>query len=302
MVLDAHFTADVIKRSFLQPNPGIFRLLLDGRWALSEWPDEAQTEQLDVVEPDPLLTANQTIYTRPIPFTPNQAFDHIKELVVQYLETTYRISNPIIYAERGEILRQSGIVAQEPFVELTPNFPTAHKLADLEEAHDFIPNRLAELVNFGVPVGRYPLYTHQEEALIAAFGDKHNLLVASGTGSGKTEAFLLPILSDILNEAKQWPAAHGIPARGEYHAKTNTWLHSRRHETRIAALRGIVLYPMNALVNDQLSRLRRILARDQSPELADEPPGWQHDPFRHVHQPLPNCRPPARRLAAEKPC
>ncbi len=206
------------------------------------------------------------------PSLPTKHLNTSKNSVVQYLETAYRISNPIIFAERGEILRKPGIVAQEPFVETTPNFPTAHTLKNLEETYDHIPNGLAELVSFGVPVGRYPLYTHQEEALIAAFGEKQSLLVASGTGSGKTEAFLLPILADILNEAKKWPATHGQPVRGEYRTVTNTWLHSRRDETRTAALRGIILYPMNALVNDQLSRLRRILARGASP-------AWQ---MRHL--------------------
>lgn len=264
-LLETHFTADMIKRTILQPNQGIFRLLLDGRWALMEWPEDAEEGQPEP-SAEPVAATGQPIYTRPIPFTPNQAFDHIKESVAQFLETTYRISNQTIYAERGEILRQSGIVAQEPFVESTPNFPTARKLAELEEAYDFIPNGLADLMNFGVPVGRYPLYTHQEEALIAAFSEKQCLLVASGTGSGKTEAFLLPILADILNEAKKWPAFQNHPARGEYHENSKTWLHSRRYETRPAALRGVVLYPMNALVNDQLSRLRRILARGKSPD------------------------------------
>jgi uncharacterized membrane protein YdbT with pleckstrin-like domain len=39
--------------------------------------------------------------------TPNGAFEHIKESIVQYLETAYRISNPSVFAERGEILRRS---------------------------------------------------------------------------------------------------------------------------------------------------------------------------------------------------
>jgi ATP-dependent helicase YprA (DUF1998 family) len=263
-VLEAHFTSDMIKRSFLQPNPGLFRLLLDGRWALAEWPGEEEiTEANADVADNPNF---QATYIRPIPFTPNQAFDHIKESFVEYLETAYRISDPFVYAERGEILRQSGIVAQEPFIESTPNFPTSRNLIELEQAYDFIPASLAELVNFGVPVGRYPLYTHQEEALLSGFGERQSLLVASGTGSGKTEAFLLPILADILNSAKNWPATKGLPKRGEYNENAGVWLHSRRHETRRAALRAIVLYPMNALVNDQLSRLRRILARGQSPE------------------------------------
>ena len=49
--------------------------------------------------------------------TPSQAFEHIKEFVIQYLETAYRISDPSVFAERGEMLRMRGTVAQEPFIE-----------------------------------------------------------------------------------------------------------------------------------------------------------------------------------------
>lgn len=199
--------------------------------------------------------------------TPNQAFDHIKEAVVGYLETAYRVADPIIYKERGEILRRLGSVAQTPFVEATPAFPSSHKLADLERAHpDKLPVGLAELVKHGFPVDRFPLYTHQEEALLAAFSDRPHVLGATGTGSGKTEMFVLPILADILKEAHQWTPPTGPPRRGYFDTSQKRWLHERRHETRPAALRAIVLYPMNALVNDQLSRLRRFLARGDSPD------------------------------------
>ncbi len=199
--------------------------------------------------------------------TPSGAFEHIKESIVQYLETQYRISDPLVFEERGEILRRVGTVAQQPFIEATPSFPTSRKLADLEcEYPDKVPNGLAELVRHGVPVDRFSLYTHQEEALLAAFSDRPSLLVATGTGSGKTEAFVLPILADILREAHSWSAPRSKAERGEYDPNTNIWLHSRRHESRPAALRAIVLYPMNALVNDQLSRLRRILALGESPD------------------------------------
>ena len=66
----------------------------------------------------------------------------------------------------------------------------------------------------GVPVDRFPLYTHQEEALLASFGEAPNLLVATGTGSGKTEAFVLPILSRILKEARTWSPPKGPPGVG----------------------------------------------------------------------------------------
>ena len=199
--------------------------------------------------------------------TPNESFEHIKESIVQYLETQYRISHPKIFSERGEILRRDGVVAQQPFIEATPSFPTAHKLSVLEDMYpDFIPQGISELVQHGIPIDKYDLYTLQEEAILAAFSEKPSLLVATGTGSGKTEAFLLPILCDILNEAKFWSAPSTRQERGRYDQTNNIWLQTRQHETRPAALRSIILYPMNALVNDQLSRLRRILALNDSPE------------------------------------
>src|SRR5258708_14447894 len=137
--------------------------------------------------------------------TPSEAFEHIKESMLEYLETAYKIAHPAVFAERGEILRQRGIVAQAPFIEATPAFPPARKLIELEEQYPhLVAPGLAALMQHGVPVDRFPLYTHQEEALTAASGNCSNLLVATGTGSGKTESFMLPILNDLLHEAPTW--------------------------------------------------------------------------------------------------
>ena len=206
--------------------------------------------------------------------TPSQALEHVKEAIVGYLETAYRISHPAIYAERASLLRQRGTVAQDPFIEATPAFPTARRLAELERQHpDILPTGLTELVQHGVPVHRFPLYTHQEEALFRAFSDQPNLLVATGTGSGKTETFLLPILADILREASRWAPPDKPERGGWYDEQAGRWRHAREHERRPAAIRAIILYPMNALVNDQLARLRRILALGTSPD-------WQRQNLR----------------------
>ena len=144
--------------------------------------------------------------------TPSQASEHIKESFVSYLETAYKIAHPSVFQERGEILRQRGTVAQSPFIEATPAFLPAHKLAQLEQLYPHVvPSGLAALVQHGVPVDRLPLYKHQEEALLAAFSDRPNLLVATGTGSGKTESFLLPVLADILHEAQSWSLPMELP-------------------------------------------------------------------------------------------
>lgn len=63
----------------------------------------------------------------------------------------------------------------------------------------------------------YPLYTHQVESIKKV----SNFIVATGTGSGKTESFLLPLINSIMNNKKK-------------------------------GLKAIIIYPMNALANDQL--------------------------------------------------
>ena len=200
-------------------------------------------------------------------FTPNEAIDHLKESLASYLESQYRISHPLVFEERAALLRQRGVIAQDPFIEATPAFATAQYLRELEQQYpDVVPYRLSELVEHGLPLDRFPLYTHQEEAILASFGESGNLLVATGTGSGKTEAFVLPILARILKEARTWQAPASAPSAGRYDPDEGTWQHSRRHETRPAGLRAIILYPMNALVHDQMSRLRRILALGGSPD------------------------------------
>jgi hypothetical protein len=139
-----------------------------------------------------------------------------------------------------------------------------------------IPAILAQLNDFasiGFPTGRYPLYKHQELAIRKAWKENslepRDLIVASGTGSGKTEIFYLTILADLIREALTWKSPKGSTQDMGVWDRTK-WLHRRRNENRSAAIRAIILYPMNALVNDQLKRLRRTLSSDEALK-------WQFD-------------------------
>jgi len=191
-------------------------------------------------------------------------YEQLRETVCSYLDTAYKIAHPKVFQERQFLLRQEGVISQLPFVETTPRFKTTIKLADLELP--FLPSKLAELSVLGLLDKRFPLYTHQEKALRASWhsdGTPGNLLVATGTGSGKTETFYLPVLAEILRDATRWvaPKPNVNPKPGYWNGLK--WVDNRSHEQRPKALRAIILYPMNALVNDQLRRLRRTLA---SPE------------------------------------
>lgn len=193
--------------------------------------------------------------------SPIEVYNEARESLATYLDTAYRIGHPLVAQERGELIRRDGVIAQMPFIETTPPFLLKNRIRDI--VNPFIPPSLAQLFE-GHILSRRPLYAHQQRVLETSWeqdGSPRNVVIATGTGSGKTEAFFLPILADILREAETWPI--GVPSLpGSGRLEHGTWHHRRHGEARVAAVRAIILYPMNALVNDQVARLRRLLATD----------------------------------------
>jgi ATP-dependent helicase YprA (DUF1998 family) len=112
-----------------------------------------------------------------------------------------------------------------------------------------IPAQLAELASFGTPAARPDtrLYSHQDRALVDWFKSSRNLIVASGTGSGKTEIFLFVILAEILRDVLTgpWTKPRAAATPGRYNQLTEGWEHARLHETRRPTA-AIILYPVNS--------------------------------------------------------
>lgn len=202
-------------------------------------------------------------------YSPIQIYDAARESLAAYLDTAYRIGHSLVASERSALLRQEGVIAQRPFIETTPPFKPGDRLQNLD--NPFIPDVMCKLLQSHV-LGRRPLYAHQQRALESAWnadGSPHSIVIATGTGSGKTEAFLLPILADILRESDKWaPGKVTSLACGRF--VSGKWRSGRSEEARPAAVRAIILYPMNALVNDQAARLRRMLASDQAMKVVKE--------------------------------
>jgi len=195
---------------------------------------------------------------------PITVFDTLKDSYISYVKTAFGTQFPGLEAERERLLRQEGALCQEPWIEPVPRYRlSGKKVADLgsEDLPGFDGDTIAAFKELADPClmrGR-ELYTHQLEMLRKAVTGQ-SCVITAGTGSGKTEAFLLPLLAYLCHESQSWPEPDP-PSPGQH-----DWWHSdqeglafvpqRTGEKRPAAIRALVLYPMNALVEDQMTRLR----------------------------------------------
>jgi ATP-dependent helicase YprA (DUF1998 family) len=171
-----------------------------------------------------------------------------------YIEATYHIGDPSLVEQRRQLLGEEGVLFRAPYIESTPRYASAPLFEDLDipETAKALFREMAHPPD-GEPILHDPPYAHQAAALEATIRDGLSLVVATGTGSGKTEAFLFPILAKLATEA-QTSSSFAEPA-----------------------VRAILLYPMNALVNDQLGRLRTLLGDTR---VADLFTAWGGRPAR----------------------
>lgn len=187
-------------------------------------------------------------------------FDTLRDFYISYYETPFELRDEGLSAERRRLLLQDGEIYREPLIEVLPGYASSRQtIHDLVAELKLDPD-VADFITQGLfPRGR-ALYEHQRDTFRAAVGGR-DFIVTAGTGSGKTETFLLPILWRLVEESKTWTPS-GTPAASWWEPANGRWVSQRAHETRQAAVRCIVLYPMNALVEDQLRRLRMALDSD----------------------------------------
>ena len=211
---------------------------------------------------------------------PIGAFEQIRDNLILYIKTAFGTRYPSLEIEREHLMRTPGVLCQEPWIEPLPRYRSSGKTIAALDGNDLpsLTPREQEGFKEFVRCGLFPdesrtLHHHQTEMLHQALSERH-CVVTAGTGSGKTEAFLLPIFAYLIRESESWaPAGISDPREHDWW-KNEAWqiscLNGRRmqrsyrvpqraHEQRPKAVRALVLYPMNALVEDQLTRLRKAL-------------------------------------------
>jgi ATP-dependent helicase YprA (DUF1998 family)/phage repressor protein C with HTH and peptisase S24 domain len=148
---------------------------------------------------------------------------------LRYQLTTYQFADRDLYDQlRAELsldaTRNTPLLAG-PFISLSQPFREGASVDQLVR-DGVLHAHMRQIIPYE------SLRAHQEKA-IRAIVDKRSTIVSTGTGSGKTEAFLYPIISRCL-QLRDDKAPPGIVA--------------------------VLVYPMNALAEDQLLRLRNLLA------------------------------------------
>jgi DEAD/DEAH box helicase len=162
----------------------------------------------------------------PIAFT-----EKVVRSFLRYQLTTYPFADERLHLQMRRLLsldetRQSPLL-RGPYISVARPFRQGGAIADLILEGIFHPHMRQR-----IPAYITHVYGHQEEA-IRSINNGLTTLVSTGTGSGKTECFLYPIVSKCL---------------------------SLRDNDTTAGICAIIVYPMNALAEDQLGRLRSLLA------------------------------------------
>lgn len=168
-------------------------------------------------------------------FDPVKASNNIKEEFIDYVETTFSLADENLRRQFHDALE--GIIDAGPYLEINDVFKTGKSMNQLIDEGVLSP--LFRNLEAGKPVTMNrmlpldrPLYLHQEKAITRIAGGD-NLVISTGTGSGKTNCFLIPVIDELLKEQEAGTLGDGI--------------------------RAIFIYPMNALANDQIKNLRKIL-------------------------------------------
>lgn len=176
----------------------------------------------------------------------------LRDLYLKYINSGMPFFYDVYNKEREELLLADSAICQPPIIEIVQKYKEECTIEELCIENN-IDIDFANFVKSGLFDGNSAiirrLYKHQADSIVKAHVERKNIVVTTGTGSGKTECFLLPLFADLIKESKQWSI------------------------DRPRAMRAMILYPLNALAEDQMIRLRKALNSNEG-EDGNNARGW----------------------------
>ncbi|MGW7466823.1 DEAD/DEAH box helicase [Streptomyces xantholiticus] len=199
------------------------------------------------------------------------SFEQLRDALFRYYDTPFGLSNQQLMQERRDLLDVDGGAWRRPLIEIRPQYRSSGMSIAGSVAEAGAPRELAELVSAGLMEGIEEMHSHQHRSLVAVVRDGKDVVITAGTGSGKTEAFMAPVLAELVRESEGWGSGSPANLGKWWSGREGSYVPQRRGETgHRAAIRTLVLYPMNALVDDQMMRLRKALDSDAARKWADK--------------------------------
>jgi ATP-dependent helicase YprA (DUF1998 family) len=218
---------------------------------------------------------------------PVHTFESLRNAYLRYFDSPFDLRFEELVQARRRLLDRDRVLYREPLIEPQPGYVLSGNnvrsaaVAVLQGTRRWNAQQIADLASMAeeglfLPRGGVPieLYRHQQEMLQSSVANEADTVILTGTGSGKTEAIYLPVQAALIRESARWGAIPAAPRNdwwamppppGSGNRVYHPRISQRAHEqgTRPAAVRALVLYPLNALAEDQMSRLRQALDGDQ---------------------------------------
>jgi len=166
-----------------------------------------------------------------------ETLEHVQETYRTYVYTFQNIRNPLIQGWLQHKIAEGTLLWKDPYVQLNRRFEQGESLQDLVKdgiLHKGILRIFTKKDEAGkltdVPVTPYK---HQSKAILSILKENANTLVTTGTSSGKSFCFGIPIVSECL----------------------------KMREERLQGIKAVIIYPMNALANSQYEDFAQRLHR-----------------------------------------
>lgn len=171
-----------------------------------------------------------------------ETYNEIRDRLVKYIKSDYFANSEVLSNNAQLLLNDKNDtqenITREPYLETSPSYLQVENGLSTAKIDEKVRTLISSMAEQNVGFFKNP-FLHQIKAL-EAFAEGRDIFVSTGTGSGKTECFLWPIIYKEIYEAVYKP---------ELFQKNS--------------VRTLIIYPMNALVSDQIARFRKVLGNDQ---------------------------------------
>ncbi|MHA1251090.1 MAG: DEAD/DEAH box helicase [Candidatus Helarchaeota archaeon] len=149
--------------------------------------------------------------------------DHLQKTYKKFVKTFQKFQNPVIQRWVDEQMEKKDLLYKDPLIELNFQFKKGKTLDEFVR-EGVLNSKILEIFHIEP-------YMHQSQAIEKICKENRNIIVSTGTGSGKSECFWIPIVNTCLEMKNQG----------------------------LDGIKAIVIFPMNALVNSQYNRMAKLL-------------------------------------------